>query len=141
MAAVHRARVEELPSIAGATPVEPEREFVEVVFKVLVAYRSLMSSQKPALQQRCDSVYARHTSGIRFMQIRPMPGPSSAAAITIKNLRSVCRPALPPPSHLNTFVHLDLTRQTVSARPDQRSMQLVEPSPGGLAPFFGVETQ
>ena len=36
--------VEELPSIAGPTPVEPKREFVEVVFQVLMAYRSLMSS-------------------------------------------------------------------------------------------------
>src|ERR1035441_276703 len=51
---------EELPSIAGPTPVEPKREFVEVVFQVLVAHRSLMSSQNPALQQRCDAVHARH---------------------------------------------------------------------------------
>ena len=34
-------------------------------------------------------------SGIRFMRIRPMPGPSSWAAITIKDLRSVCRPRTP----------------------------------------------
>src|ERR1017187_2267850 len=55
-----RQAVEELPSIAGPTTVEPKREFVEVVFQVLMAYRSLMSSQDPALQQRCDSVYPRH---------------------------------------------------------------------------------
>ena len=29
------------------------------------------------------------------MRIRPMPGPSSWAAITIKDLRSVCRPRTP----------------------------------------------
>src|ERR1022692_1107932 len=55
-----RQAVEELPSIAGPPPVEPKREFVEVVFQVLVAHRSLMSSQNPALQQRCDAVHARH---------------------------------------------------------------------------------
>src|ERR1039458_4504108 len=55
-----RQAVEELPSIAGPTTVEPKREFVEVVFQVLMAYRSLMSSQDPALQQRCDSVLPRH---------------------------------------------------------------------------------
>src|ERR1035441_3303728 len=55
-----RQAVEESPSIAGPTPVESKREFVEVVFQVLVAHRSLMSSQNPALQQRCDAVHARH---------------------------------------------------------------------------------
>jgi len=55
-----RQAVEKLPSIAGPTPVEPKREFVEVVFQVLMAHRSLMSSQNPALQQRCDTVHPRH---------------------------------------------------------------------------------
>ena len=36
------------------------REFVEVVFQVLMAHCSLMSSQNPALQQRRDPVHARH---------------------------------------------------------------------------------
>src|SRR5258708_35339212 len=54
-----RKAVEKLPSIAGPTPVEPKREFVEVVFQVLMAHPSLMSPQNPALQQRRDTVHPR----------------------------------------------------------------------------------
>lgn len=48
--------VEEFPSVLGAPPVEPEGEFVEIEFQMLVADRPLVSAQYPSLQQRRDQV-------------------------------------------------------------------------------------
>src|SRR5450631_174226 len=52
-------------------------------------------------------------SGIRFIRIRPIPGPSSCAAITIKDLRSVCRPRFPssmPPRYVSSTSTRPLSR-------------------------------
>src|ERR1035441_2404794 len=50
--------VEQLASATRLTPVEAEGEFVQVVLQVLFADRSLMCAEKPAFQQRDDSVAA-----------------------------------------------------------------------------------
>jgi hypothetical protein len=48
--------VEKLSSVLGASPVEPEDEFVEIEFQVLGADRPLVSAQHPSFQQRRDQV-------------------------------------------------------------------------------------
>jgi hypothetical protein len=44
--------VEEFATTAGRAPVEPKREFVQVIVKMFTTHRSLVSAEEPAFQQR-----------------------------------------------------------------------------------------
>src|SRR5450631_1714966 len=71
-------------------------------------------------------------SGIRFIRIRPIPGPSSCAAITIKDLRSVCRALSLFHAAQIRFIHFHPPAQPIPAWPHHRSPKLVQPRPGRL---------
>ena len=56
---LHQAK-EELAPMLRHSPVETEREFVQVVVQMLRANRALMGAQKPPFHQRGDAVDAGH---------------------------------------------------------------------------------
>jgi hypothetical protein len=43
--------VEELSPVSGCSPVEPERELVEIVVEVFLADRAMMRAEEPALEE------------------------------------------------------------------------------------------
>lgn len=52
--------IEEQPAGSRCSPVEPEGELIQVVVEVRLADAAMVGSHPPTLQQRCDSVDARH---------------------------------------------------------------------------------
>ena len=48
--------VKEQPAGSGCPAVESKSVFIQIVVQVRTLYGSLVSSQQPSLQQRCDSV-------------------------------------------------------------------------------------
>ena len=83
--------LEKLAAVPGSAPVEPEGEFIEVVFQMLMAHRSLVRAQNPPFEQRGYSVNPRHQFRCSFL-FAVKNGDLMNVALTFS--RKVCQPSV-----------------------------------------------